>query len=93
VNRLQKRLTHIERAILPAGRMCAVIDDGSEDIEARIARCKPRSDVTSAFYSASPDVQRQAMDAARAILKPWDAKCGRAPAGIAQRGLGTGRDN
>ena len=39
MNRLQERLAHIERAILPAGRMCAVIDDGSEDIEARIARC------------------------------------------------------
>jgi hypothetical protein len=25
---------------VPAERMCAVIDDGSEDIEARIARCR-----------------------------------------------------
>ena len=40
MNRLQQRLAHIERAILPAGRMCAVTDDGSEDIEARIARCR-----------------------------------------------------
>ena len=40
MNRLQQRLAHIERAILPARRMCVVIDDGSEDIEARIARCR-----------------------------------------------------
>ena len=39
MNRLQ-RLAHIERAIQPEGRMCVVIDDGSEDIEARIARCR-----------------------------------------------------
>ena len=39
MNRLQQRLAHIERAILPAGRMIAIVDDGSEDIEARIARC------------------------------------------------------
>ena len=37
MNRLQQRLAHIERAIQPEGRMCVVIDDGSEDIEARIA--------------------------------------------------------
>jgi hypothetical protein len=46
VNRLQQRLAHIERAILPAGRMCAVIDDGSEDIEARIARCRAETDLS-----------------------------------------------
>ena len=40
MNRLQQRLAHIERAIQPEGRMCAVIDDGSEGIEARIARCR-----------------------------------------------------
>jgi hypothetical protein len=40
VNRLQQRLVRIERAILPARRACVVIDDGSEDIEARIARCR-----------------------------------------------------
>ena len=40
MKRLQQRLAHIEHAILPAGRMCAIIDDGSEDIEARIARCR-----------------------------------------------------
>jgi hypothetical protein len=47
MNRLQQRLAHIERAILPAGRMCAVTDDGSEDIEARIARCRAESPLTS----------------------------------------------
>jgi hypothetical protein len=40
MNRLQQRLAHIERAIRPEGRMCVIIDDGSEDIEARIARCR-----------------------------------------------------
>jgi hypothetical protein len=47
VNRLQQRLAQIERAIVPAGRMCAVIDDGSEDIEARIARCKAETDLSA----------------------------------------------
>ena len=47
MNRLQQRLAHIERAILPRGRMCAVIDDGSEDIEARIARCKAETDLSA----------------------------------------------
>jgi hypothetical protein len=51
VNRLQQRLAHIEHAILPAGRMCAVIDDGSEDIEARIARC--RADTASQIATSS----------------------------------------
>jgi hypothetical protein len=27
--------------------MCAVIDDGSEDIEARIARCKAETDLSA----------------------------------------------
>ena len=43
MNRLQQRLAHTEHAILPAGRICAVIDDGSEDVEARIARCRAQT--------------------------------------------------
>jgi hypothetical protein len=39
VSRLQQRLAHLEQSLHPEGRLCAVIDDGSEDIEARIARC------------------------------------------------------
>jgi hypothetical protein len=45
MNRLQQRLARIERAIQPEGRMCVVIDDGSEDIEARIARCRSETDL------------------------------------------------
>jgi hypothetical protein len=40
MSRLQQRVAHIELAIHPAARLCAVADDGSEDIEARIARCR-----------------------------------------------------
>lgn len=39
MSRLQQRLAHLEQSLHPEGRLCAVIDDGSEDIEARIARC------------------------------------------------------
>ena len=46
MNRLQQRLTRIERATLPAGRMCVVIDDGSDDIEARIERCRAETSLS-----------------------------------------------
>jgi hypothetical protein len=36
-----------QHALQPEGRMCVVIDDGSEDIEARIARCKVETDLSS----------------------------------------------
>jgi len=39
VSRLQQRLAHLEQSLHPEGRLCAIVDDGSEDIEARIARC------------------------------------------------------
>jgi hypothetical protein len=39
VSRLQQRLAHLEQSLHPEGRLCAIVDDGSEDIEVRIARC------------------------------------------------------
>jgi hypothetical protein len=43
--RKQQRLAHLEQSLHPEGRLCAIVDDGSEDIEARIAGCglKPAS--------------------------------------------------
>jgi hypothetical protein len=39
VSNLRQRLASLEQALHPEGRLCAIVDDGSEDIEARIARC------------------------------------------------------
>jgi hypothetical protein len=40
MSRLCQRLAHVERAIQPAGRLFVIHEDGSEDIEAKIARCE-----------------------------------------------------
>lgn len=47
MNRLRQRLAHIEHAIHPEGRLCAVIDDGSEDIEVRISRCRAETGLSA----------------------------------------------
>ena len=40
MNRLQQRLAHLERAALLVGRGIVIVDDGTEDIEVRKARCR-----------------------------------------------------
>ena len=47
MNRLQQRLARLEHALHPEARLCAVIEDGSEDIEARIARCKAETGLSA----------------------------------------------
>jgi hypothetical protein len=49
-SRLQTRLARIEQALHPKGRLLIVIDDGVEDIEARLERCKAETQATLAEF-------------------------------------------
>jgi hypothetical protein len=73
VNRLMQRLDQLEQIILPKGRVIAIHDDGFEDIEARIERCRAAVGITfrdliviMAYFSDPDDEDRW-----RAPEPPW----------------------
>ena len=68
ISRLRIRLVRLEQAIQPKGRLLVVRDDGTKEIEQRIARCKAETDATLAdliviitsFGEPSPEMPSQA---------------------------------
>ena len=88
MNRQRQRLARLEHALHPEGRLCAVIDDGSEDVEARIARCKDETGLSARdllvivkrFYGRAPGKAQEppwTMRAAMCVAKTNLPRSGR----------------
>jgi hypothetical protein len=70
--RLRTRIERLEHGLQPKARMIIVRDDGMEDIEARIERCKAETQATLADLIVI--IKRFTRDPDRGAEAPWNVR-------------------